>query len=785
MNLVLGTFELTTIGGVGTYLVTVAEELERMGHSVTVFTEEAGEMAAIAEERELRVVDDQADLLDSCDVVYAQDAPSAYVLADRYRKTPQAFCLHAIEHDRWVVPQLPGVTGATVALHDRAARFARSLSNVADVTRLRQPVDTRRFAPRGPLGEIPRRALMLGNYLSGDRLDLIRAACSAAGVELVQRGLQTDGFARSPEAEINDSEIVIGKSRVIVEAMACGRAAYVYDHNGADGWVTPRRYVELEADNFDGLAGERSLDEDDLVGDLLSYRPAMGPANRDIAVAHHGARAHCESLVDLFGRIAPRREQRGAPLDELGRLTRVQWRADARALGFEHEAQLLRAELALRNREGTELQEETVRSRRRAEEAEERAAAAELDAERARAARAELEAEATALRATHRALGGLARAPDRRPPNMEGEPMSLELAVVVPLEDPRADIVDNIGTWTRRQTLGRDRYQLVAGADGRHPDFERSLAETLEPQDEIRSVPGAPLMALYDAAARAARAPVLVFTEAHVRAEPDCLAAVADLFAADHDLDAATFHHSQGTTGDVSRLSERWFRRVHDIWDGQDWPRLNIGGVAIRAETYLRAGGLIPELELFAPAVLRARALPGRPGEAPSRGEGDAPARGHDARIAPTLEELRAGRVPRQDDPGPRVPRSLLRTGRPLGAPPRLPARSFPPDGGRPGHGDSREPTRCALARPRARRAPAVADRRRATEMGLGARHCRPQQRRRELAGRPLRAPLAELHRATDHTLSAIRVRQGAEGNGLPEPVSVGGPSARSTSTGC
>ncbi|HSR23614.1 MAG TPA: glycosyltransferase family 4 protein, partial [Candidatus Eisenbacteria bacterium] len=123
MNFVLGSLELTTIGGVGTYLVTVAEQLERMGHAVTVFTEETGEMADIAEERGLRVVDDPAALPDSCDVVYAQDAPSAYVLAARYRDVPQACCLHAVDHDRWVVPQLPGVTSVTVALHDRAARF--------------------------------------------------------------------------------------------------------------------------------------------------------------------------------------------------------------------------------------------------------------------------------------------------------------------------------------------------------------------------------------------------------------------------------------------------------------------------------------------------------------------------------------------------------------------------------------------------------------------------------------------------------------------------------------
>jgi hypothetical protein len=382
VNLVLGTLELTTIGGVGTYLVTVAEQLERMGHGVTILAGETGEMAAAAAERGLRIVTEPGELPDACDVVYAQDAPSAYALGERYPKAPQAFCVHAIEHDRWVVPQLPGLTSATVALHERSARFARSLGHVPEVIRLRQPVDIRRFSPRGPIGDPPRRALVLGNYLAGDRFEAIREACADAGIDVVRRGLQGGGFTSSPEAEMNDSDIVIGKSRVILEAMACGRAAYVYDYNGGDGWVTKDRYPALEEVNFDGPDGP-SRDDTSLAEDLRAYNPAMGAANRDLAIAHHSARSHCEALVELFGRIAPRRESAAAPLDELARLTRVQWQAEARALGFEHEARLLRAELGRRNTETAQLQEEAAEARRRADEAEERAAAAARTAERA------------------------------------------------------------------------------------------------------------------------------------------------------------------------------------------------------------------------------------------------------------------------------------------------------------------------------------------------------------------------------------------------------------------
>jgi hypothetical protein len=181
------------------------------------------------------------------------------------------------------------------------------------------------------------------------------------------------------------------------------------------------------------------------------------------------------------------------------------------------------------------------------------------------------------------------------------------LAVVVPLEDPRGDVVEHLRTWTQSQTLARDRFQVILSADGRHPEFERQVAAELAPQDELVSAPGASLMGLYDAGARGARAPVLILTEAHVRADPECLAVVADAFAEDPDLDAATLRHIQSASSGISPLSERWFARSFDQWDRAGWRRLNTTGVAIRAEAYERVGGVDDRLGLYAPSLMSAR----------------------------------------------------------------------------------------------------------------------------------------------------------------------------------
>jgi outer membrane murein-binding lipoprotein Lpp len=338
LRILLATHQLSWIGGADTYTVTVAEHLQRLGHDVTVFAAELGEMAEVARGSGLVVTADERALPAQPDVVYAQDGYVSLLLAERFPSTPQAMAIHADEYDLWLPPQLPGVTAAVVALHGRVAKRARAAAVVPEVVRLTQPVDTERFSPRGPLHDPPRSALLLGNYLAGDQLGVVAQACDEAGIAWEQVGYKSGGPTREPERLMGDADIVIGKARVIVEAMASGRAAYVYDHNGGDGWVTPERYALLEADNFGGQAEPVAADLARLRSDLKRYRPDMGAANRQLAVANHSANKHAQDLALLFQRLSPRAQPVNGPLRELARLVRVQTDIDRRAHALAVEA---------------------------------------------------------------------------------------------------------------------------------------------------------------------------------------------------------------------------------------------------------------------------------------------------------------------------------------------------------------------------------------------------------------------------------------------------------------
>lgn len=346
MRIVLTVHDLG-IGGTQTYALTLAEQLQRLGHDATIHTAESGPMAEIARERGLRLALTEDELPDEVDVLLTQDSMMAYRMAERFPSSPQLFRGPSEMFDLQLPPQLPGVVGALMAVSDRCAERLGALAVGGEVVRLRQPIDTERFAARDAIRRRPRRAVMLGGYLHGERLAMLRDTWEAEGVECVQLKSML-----APEAALADADIVVAKGKAALEGMACSRAVYVYDQFGCDGWVTPESYPALEADNFAGLATDAAPTPDSLRAALANYDPAMGTVNRDLVTRHHSARKHAYAVVELMRGLAPRAPTPDLPLREMARLVRVQWATEDRAyaLGVENtalHARLLEAEQAL------------------------------------------------------------------------------------------------------------------------------------------------------------------------------------------------------------------------------------------------------------------------------------------------------------------------------------------------------------------------------------------------------------------------------------------------------
>lgn len=344
MRIVLSLHDFSSFAGTETYTLSVAHELQGLGHEAIIYAPTLGSIADTARAQGLPVFDRPEALPTTADGVLAQDTGSAFAMAAQYPDAVRFQVVHSDYHPLQSPSQLEGVCAAVVVLNDRIRRRVEALAHHPPVIRLRQPIDLKRFGIRGGHDRRTYRALLLGNYLRGPTADVVTDACRSAGFEPVQAGVQATPSA-TPERLMADVDVVIGLGRCVIEAMASRRAAYVFGIAGGDGWVTADNYAALEADGFGGTATGRALDGAAIAADLAAWDPQMGWVNRQLA-ADHGVGPHAEALVDALGAHGAVTSAVPVPADELARLVRVEWQTWARYTDSLAEAAALRRNLA-------------------------------------------------------------------------------------------------------------------------------------------------------------------------------------------------------------------------------------------------------------------------------------------------------------------------------------------------------------------------------------------------------------------------------------------------------
>ncbi|MBV9311233.1 MAG: hypothetical protein JOZ73_10390 [Solirubrobacterales bacterium] len=330
MRVVLATHSLAQTGGSESYALTVAHELRRLGHEITLAAQELGSVAELAEREGLHVTTVSGELPGTCDAVIVQDAIVTAPMVERYPHAPVVHVAHSPTFDHQLPLLAPPVIAAVVALSERVVNRIQALALDVPITRLRQPIDTDRFVEAGPLPARPRRALLLGNYLTGERRRVLVDGWSKAGVQCVQVGLSTCQELDVRPA-IAAADIVVAKGRAVLEGMACARAVYVYDDYGGDGWITPQRYDALERDGFAGLGSGGPRTSADLAADLNAYRPEMGWVNRELVRTHHSAREHVARLVEVLRSVSGSTSDGATVAHELSRLWALKLHAEREA----------------------------------------------------------------------------------------------------------------------------------------------------------------------------------------------------------------------------------------------------------------------------------------------------------------------------------------------------------------------------------------------------------------------------------------------------------------------
>ena len=245
---------LTLATRTGTEIVTrdLALGFAAAGHAVCVYTPQPGRLAEEMTSAGAGVVSRLEDVPFRPDIIHGHHHVETTLAALHFRGTPAVFVCHDRQAWHDSPPRLAAVRRYVAVDRNCLERLLyQSGIPAARTALIPNAVDLRRFPLRTPLPERPRRALVFSNYFRpGPVLDLIATVCRERGIELEVAGAALGALAEHPEERLAGYDLVFGKARCALEALASGCAAVVCDPHGLGPLVSSENVAELREWNF-------------------------------------------------------------------------------------------------------------------------------------------------------------------------------------------------------------------------------------------------------------------------------------------------------------------------------------------------------------------------------------------------------------------------------------------------------------------------------------------------------------------------------------------------------
>ena len=232
--------------GTTLYVRDLAERLLARGDTPLVYTPQPGEVARELEQAGVDVVTDPRKLSTTPDLIHGHhEIPTMEALLS-FPGVPGLFVCHDPKHHSDIPPAFPRIRRYVAVDYYCRERFVAHGIAEERIRVVPNGVDLRRFQPRPPLPERPRRALVFSNHASEQtHLPAVREACVQAGLSLDVIGAATGTPCARPETVLGQYDLVFATGRSAVEAAAVGTAVILCDGRGAGPLAT--------SDNLDAL----------------------------------------------------------------------------------------------------------------------------------------------------------------------------------------------------------------------------------------------------------------------------------------------------------------------------------------------------------------------------------------------------------------------------------------------------------------------------------------------------------------------------------------------------
>lgn len=161
---------------------------------------------------------------------------------------------------------------------------------------IRNPIDCDKFKSTRPINSTIKKVLFSSNY-QGYAKNVVIHTCQELGIELEIIG----GYNRVSNIveKINEADLVIGLGRTAYEAMACERNVIIFDYNGADGIATPESLLEFRRNNCSGRRYRKMFTVEDLKNEFSKYSQENGKRLREYILENNNAKKIVKQYLEL------------------------------------------------------------------------------------------------------------------------------------------------------------------------------------------------------------------------------------------------------------------------------------------------------------------------------------------------------------------------------------------------------------------------------------------------------------------------------------------------------
>ena len=295
---------MTSRSGTETHARDLALRLRKKPFQIAIYSPLCGDLADELRGQGIVVVDNLDDLPFTPDLIHGHHHVETMTALLRYPDTPGIFVCHdgSAWHDK--APNFPRILRYVGVDLRCKNRLIKDLGTEKSVSVIHNSVDLDRFTKRSPLREKPKRAVLFSHYASSDtHLPCVKEACDRSGISLEVIGRASGNPVSAPESVLGNFDLVFGKARCAMEAMAVGCAVVLIDQKGCGPLVSPGNFERLRPLNFGRLACDQKLSPEAILTQLEQYSPENAQEVCRLAREKLSLDFMAKSFADLYTEV--------------------------------------------------------------------------------------------------------------------------------------------------------------------------------------------------------------------------------------------------------------------------------------------------------------------------------------------------------------------------------------------------------------------------------------------------------------------------------------------------